>query len=338
MKRLRAFTVVEAMVTLVVATMMLLALFSIYDRAKKISNSITDKIDSTTLPGDICQRIAEDIDRIAPPGSGARIELTNSFANGFPTAKLHIFREFLDSKNDPQMLEEVIWQATYDMTAKRLQLWRCHSGIVWEDRLLDEDERRDWSDNRHVFVPVCSGLSVFKIQVPLYTNQGTDASSAVSKRPNIAMSPRFRRNTVITQENSATMVQSDDLVQEIKYLDNWDQVKMPGALTLTLSFGEPFDTGSGGFDVEEELKTIRTIVMDRTKKITFNYTPLIDPNAADVNDVNSADPNNRSRSKDSDKNSSGEISNVEKSSSLDSGSDNQRSHRLPRTRRARASQ
>ncbi|OHB58952.1 MAG: hypothetical protein A2Y07_04730 [Planctomycetes bacterium GWF2_50_10] len=333
MKRLRAFTVVEAMVTLVVAAMLLLALFSIYDRAKKISNSITDKIDSTVLPGDICQRIAEDIDRIAPPGSGARIELANSFANGFPTARLRICREFIDIKNKPQILEEVIWQATYDMNAKRLQLWRCHSGIVWEDRLLDEDERRDWTNNRHVFVPVCSGLSVFKIQVPQFTNQGTDANSASARnRPNIAMSPRFRRNTAVAQQNSATMVASDQLAEEVKYLDSWNQANMPPALTLTVSFGEPFDTGSGGFDVEEEFKTIRTIVTDRTKKVTFNYMSLTDPNAVDANDANSVDPNNQSQAVNN------ENSGVDKSGSLDTGGDNRRSPRSPRTRHARGSQ
>ena len=126
-----------------------------------------------------------------------------------------------------QIFEKIVWQTSYDYDtgANGLVLYRSHSGMTLEDKLLDE-KREDW-EKRYSFVPICTGVTFFKVQVPYGEN----------------------------------------------FLDRWASPTLPPGITVTLSFAEPFETVRGTLDVPEAEKIIRTIAIDRTRKIKFKIPP-----------------------------------------------------------------
>jgi len=145
-----------------ISAMVLVAVLAIYSRAESSAAAITRKLDSSRLPSEVLQRIAEDLDRIIAPGADMKMTIENKFENGFSTARLTILRNFYDNKNEKQTFEKITWQTSYDNDVNSLVLYRSHSGIALEDKLLDE-QKEDWE--RELFVPVCPGVTFFKIQV-----------------------------------------------------------------------------------------------------------------------------------------------------------------------------
>jgi prepilin-type N-terminal cleavage/methylation domain-containing protein len=160
------FSLAELLAALTIGAMVLAAVLSIYSRAEHSAAAIARKLDSSRLPFEILQLIAEDLDAIVGAGSDTKITIENKFEDGFPTARLTILKTFLDSRNTEQTFEEIIWQSGYDFEseANGLVLYRSYNGIVLEDKLLDE-MRKDWEQS-YSFVPICSGVTCFKIQVP----------------------------------------------------------------------------------------------------------------------------------------------------------------------------
>ncbi len=161
------FSLAEVLVALTIGAMILVAVLSIYSRAETSAAAITHKLDSSRLPSEVLQRIAEDIDRTTVPGADTKITIENKFENGFSTARLTVLNTIYNNKNEKQIFEKIIWQASYDKDANGLVLYRSHSGIALEDKLLDE-QKEDWE--RELFVPICAGVTFFKIQVP--TDEG----------------------------------------------------------------------------------------------------------------------------------------------------------------------
>ncbi|MDT8300709.1 MAG: hypothetical protein RQ760_04435 [Sedimentisphaerales bacterium] len=53
------------------------------------------------------------------------------------------------------------------------------------------------------------------------------------------------------------------------YLDKWTSTSLPPGIEVSISSAEPFKTVGGTLDVAEEDKIIRTIAVDRTRKIKF---------------------------------------------------------------------
>jgi len=158
------FSLAEVLAALTIGAMILVAVLGIYSRAEHSAAAITRKLDSSRLPREILQRIAEDLDKIITADSDTKITIENKFEKGLPTARLTIQKTIRDSDNKKQTFEEIIWQSSYDFDANSLTLYRSHSGIALEDKLLDE-ERADW-EKQYPFVPICTGLTFFKIQVP----------------------------------------------------------------------------------------------------------------------------------------------------------------------------
>jgi hypothetical protein len=146
--------------------MVLAAVLGIYNRAEHSAAAVAHKLDSSRLPFEILQLIAEDLDSIVQAGSDTKITIENKFENGFPTARLTILKTFFDSRNTEQTFEEIVWQSGYDFESETdgLVLYRSYNGIGLEDKLLDE-KREDW-EKSYSFVPICSGVTCFKIQVP----------------------------------------------------------------------------------------------------------------------------------------------------------------------------
>jgi hypothetical protein len=230
----RAFTLVEVLAALTVGTMVLIVVMALYNRGQRASADVIDKMENNRLPREIFQRIAEDLDRVVGAGQGTQIDILNKFQDGFSAAKIEILRSITDAKDQSQTFEKIVWQSSVDPDGRLLTLYRSHSGIALEDTLLDT-QKEAWQ--REVFVPICTGLTLFRIEVP----------------------------------------------QGETFIDRWTGAVLPPAVKITLSFGQPYKTVTGTFDVPEQDKLVRTIAIDRTRKLAFNI-PATDVNQpADAN-------------------------------------------------------
>jgi prepilin-type N-terminal cleavage/methylation domain-containing protein len=164
------FSLAEMLAALTISAMVLAAVVGIYSRAEHTANAVTSRLDSPRLPSEILQRIAEDFDRTIAADSDTRITIENKFDRGLPTARLTIRRTISDGKNREQIFEQIIWQGHYDYETGSggLVLYRSHTGMTLEDKLLDE-KREDW-EKAYSFVPICTGVTFFRIQVILGEN------------------------------------------------------------------------------------------------------------------------------------------------------------------------
>jgi len=217
----KGFSLAEMLAAMVIGSMVLIAVLGIYNRAERSAAAVERRLNASRLPREILQRIAEDIDRMIAAGSGAEITIQNKFDQLYPTARLAISRTFEDRANREQKYEEIIWQCSYDFNSLTdgLVLYRSHSGIAAEDKLLDKN-KEDWE--KELFVPLCSGVTYFRINA----------------------------------------LQGDRL------LAKWTGSLPPG-IEVAISFAEPYKTVGGTLDVPEEERILRTIAVDRTRKIRF---------------------------------------------------------------------
>jgi hypothetical protein len=72
---------------------------------------------------------------------------------------------------------------------------------------------------------------------------------------------------------------------EDEFLDQWAEPTLPPGVRVTISFAQPHETVRGTWDVYDEEKIIRTIAIDKTRKIKFVM-------AAAGQTAQNADPNN----------------------------------------------
>ncbi len=216
------FSLAEVITSLTIGSMVLVAVLVVYNRAEHSAAAVTRKLDSSRLPSEVMQRIAEDLDGIIATGADTKINIENKFENGFPTARLTITRTIFNSRNQEQTYESIVWQTNYDFESgvDGLVLYRSHSGIAMEDKVLDRN-KDDWE--RELFVPICAGITFFRIKVPWGET----------------------------------------------YLDKWMSTSLPPGIEVAISSAEPFKTVSGMLDVTDEEKIIRTIAIDRTRKMKF---------------------------------------------------------------------
>jgi len=156
----------EVLAALVIGAMVLVALLGVYNRAERANAAVNRKLDTSRLPGEILQRIAEDLDKLISPGAETRITIENKLSNGYAAAQLVLVRTIKDSKGKEQTLEEIIWRAAYDIESDMpgLVLYRGHSGMTLEDKLLEE-QRAPW-EKGYPLVPICSGVTHFEITIP----------------------------------------------------------------------------------------------------------------------------------------------------------------------------
>lgn len=163
--RPQGFSLAEVLAALTIGVMVLVAVLGIYSRAEHSAAAITRKLDNSQLPREILQRVAEDLDKIITADTDTKITIENRFQKGLPTARLIIQQTIYDKDNKQQIFEKIVWQSSYDFDSNSLTLYRSHDGITLEDKLLDE-KRADW-EKEYPFVPICTGLTCFKIQVPM---------------------------------------------------------------------------------------------------------------------------------------------------------------------------
>ena len=166
-REMTGFSLAELLAALTIGAMILVAILAIYNRAQTASAAITRTLDSTELGSEVLQRITEDLDGILAGGSNTKITIENKIeTHGFTTARLKILKTIYDDQNKAQTFEEIIWQTSYDYYsgAYGLVLYRSHSGIDLEDKLLEE--KRTSLEAQYPFVPICNSVTFFKIEVP----------------------------------------------------------------------------------------------------------------------------------------------------------------------------
>lgn len=161
---LPGFSLAEVLAALTIAAMVLVAVLGIYSRTQRSAAAITRRLDSSRLPFEVLQRIAEDLDAIVAAASDTKITIENKLVKGYSSARLTIVKTIYDSSNKSKTFEKIIWQTSVDDDANGLILYRSHDGIALEDKLLDE-KRKSW-EKEFSFVPICTGVTFFKIQVP----------------------------------------------------------------------------------------------------------------------------------------------------------------------------
>ena len=160
------FSLAELLAALTIGAMIMVAMIGIYNRAERSAAAITRKLESTRLPSEVIQRIAEDLDGIIAAGNDTRVIIENKFDNLYANARLVIQKTIYDSENKKQTFEEIIWQGSYDYDSDTggLVLYRSYKGVGLEDKLLDE-QRKSW-EKEYSFVPICRGVTFFRVQVP----------------------------------------------------------------------------------------------------------------------------------------------------------------------------
>ncbi|MHC4115309.1 MAG: PulJ/GspJ family protein, partial [Planctomycetota bacterium] len=223
LNRRSGFSLAEVLVTIMIGAMILVSVIAIYARAERTAAAVSRKLSDSWVGSEVFQLIAEDLDKLIAAGTDTTITIKNGFDHFYQTARLEISKTIYDKKNQKQTFEQIIWQASYDFDSdtEGLVLYRSHSGMTLEDKLLDK-KRASW-EKKYPFIPICSGVTFLEIKVP--------------------------RSGI--------------------FVDKWDGAALPGAVVISISFSEPFETESGGYNVGEAEKITRTIVVDRTRKVRF---------------------------------------------------------------------
>lgn len=159
----RGFSLGEMIVVVIVGSLVLTAIATIYGRANRAAEAVLEKVQSPALAAEVLQLIAEDL-RPVMGTEDVTLQIRNGFDNGFVRAEMVLRRTFRDGENEEQILEEITWRAAYDHGGQTpgLILYRSYEGVAPEDKLLDEN-RENWERN-YPFVPICRGLTFFQIQ------------------------------------------------------------------------------------------------------------------------------------------------------------------------------
>jgi hypothetical protein len=155
----------EMLAAMVIAAAILTTILGIYGRVQQAGSAAIEKVESPALCDEVLQLIAKDLDR-AIGADGVTIEVKNGSDNGFSRAQLTLRQVLHDAQGNDQTLYQIVWQAGYDYDSGSdgLIIYRSYEGVIPEDKLFEE-KRELWEKN-YPFVPVCRGITFFRIEVP----------------------------------------------------------------------------------------------------------------------------------------------------------------------------
>jgi hypothetical protein len=178
------------LVALVIGAMVLTAILTVYSRANQSADAVLEKIEHPALATEVLQRLAEDLERVQGSGQDTTIEIKNGSDNGLAKAQLVIRRTIRDTKGDEKTFEEITWRAGYDYegSSPGLVIYRAHEGINLEDKLLDP-KRKSWESN-YPLVPLCRGVTFFRIEVP-QGDKSVDEWSGLVLPPGVRVTVSF---------------------------------------------------------------------------------------------------------------------------------------------------
>jgi len=228
-----AFTLIETIVVLMLGSLILLAVLGIYNRMRQSSVAIMRRLEQNRLQGEILQKIAEDIDRLAAPGFEAAISFGNRLNNGYYSAQLTLQNGYYGNNDKKDTYEQVEWRTSYDINNDALVLYRMHGGLNVEDKVFGVDK------DQPPFIPVAQGVTHFELKA----QQGETILGA------------------------------------------WNSETLPKAVRVGISFAPRQELSDGTIGVPEEDIFYRTIAIDRTREISYQFVkkkfelpPETDPN------------------------------------------------------------
>ena len=160
----RAYSLAEVLVSLVIASMIVIAILTIYDRFQRSADAIYNHLFETHVPTEVLQLIGEDLDRLHQQ-ENIKVTVENKLDNGYEVSRLTLAEFYYDEEGEEQEFRTIVWQGAYDIQNERVILYRKHSGLELEDTLLDP-LRDSLNEEQYPFIPICGGLSLFKVQVP----------------------------------------------------------------------------------------------------------------------------------------------------------------------------
>jgi type II secretory pathway pseudopilin PulG len=178
-----AFTLVETIVVLMLASLILVAVLGVYGRMRANAGTILDRLQQNRLQAEILQKIAEDIDRLAAPGFEATINFQNKLDNGYRSAQLILENSYYGNNDQKDIYEKIEWRSSYDSQYDTLKLYRMHGGLNVEDKVLgvDSDEPK--------YIPVAAGVTHFELKAQQgETVLGAWASETLPKAVRIGVS------------------------------------------------------------------------------------------------------------------------------------------------------
>jgi hypothetical protein len=158
----RGISLVELVIATMIGSMMLVAVFVMYSHSRRNVAAISAALERNELPDRILQLLARDMDRFFADTEDVSFILQPMQYEGLVSAKLIMESKLYDNQSRPRPYERIIWDARYDNTTQSLILYRGHSGLVSEDKLL-ESQRTE--EERRQLVPLCDGLTHFEIWV-----------------------------------------------------------------------------------------------------------------------------------------------------------------------------
>jgi len=159
------YSLAEMLAVLVITAMVLTAILAVYTRANRAAEAVLKKIETPVLTAEVLQLIAKDLGRVMGEES-VSLQVKNGFDNGFVTAQMTLRRTVEDAQKKEQLLEEIVWRAAYDYDSAipGMVIYRSYEGIGVEDKLLDR--KREALESNSPLIPICRGVTFFKIEIP----------------------------------------------------------------------------------------------------------------------------------------------------------------------------
>ena len=154
----------EILAAMMIGSMVLIAVLTIYTRAENIVQSVTNSLDDSRRAREALQLIAEDLDKMITTDSDIHVVVVGRHISKYEASILVIREKYKDPTNKDQTYKEIFWQCNIDPEGdpNDLILYRSYEGIVPEDKLLDRDrEKKELND----YVPICNGVTYFDMLV-----------------------------------------------------------------------------------------------------------------------------------------------------------------------------
>ena len=181
-----AFTLVETIVVLMLASLILVAVLGVYGRMRANAVTILDRLQQNRLQAEILQKIAEDIDRLAAPGFEATINFQNKLNNGYRSARLVLKNSYYGNNDKKDIYEQIEWHSSYDPAYDTLTLYRMQGGINVEDKVLGVNP------DESPFIPVATDVTHFELKAQQGENiLGSWTSETMPKAVRIGISFAF---------------------------------------------------------------------------------------------------------------------------------------------------
>ena len=231
MRKPKGFSLVELLTALFIVCILVVALTTIYSASVNAISAIDEKLEDGFNSNDIIHRIVDDVSTVSSYDTDTSLTLKSKIVDGVTLYRLEVLSKIYDNSGKEIEYKKVIWQSDYDFATGEISLYRCMSGMAVEDPVLSTDARNN--PDVDIFVPVCSGLTYFTMQVPQVTN------------------------------TSAGEIEN--------YLDSWEKDEMPGGIMVELSFAPPVEYVTGEVEVVAEDRISRRISVNRSREYKFKF-------------------------------------------------------------------